>query len=126
MVRVVRSVPAEPRPPPVHQIGDQINHAGRGERVDRHRSPPIFERLPGLGVERPEKEGRRRDVDDTSPVQLRVRHTLAEVRSRRAQVPHRLRLPEGPQGLAGSRVDGDHLAALSRDGVKDSVCIDRG
>ncbi len=121
VIRVIGAVPGQPRTPVGHQGRDEVDNPVRREGADVDRFSPALQRSPRLGVQRPEKEGGRRDEDDAPAVDFGVGDTLAEVGARRATVAHRLRLAEGPEGLTRRGVDRHHLPPLAGDGVEHAI-----
>ena len=126
MARVIRAVPSQPRTPVGHQRRNEVDYPVRGKGIYADRLAPALQRSPGLGVQRPEKERRRGDVDDAPAVDLRVGDPLAEVAARRAKVTHRLRLAKGPERFAGGGVNGHHLPPLAGHGVEHAIGKYRG
>ena len=104
MVRVVGPVPVQPGLPVPHEVGYQIDDPGLGEILQRYPRAPVVQGSPRPGVQSPEEVRGRRDVDHAPSVNLRVGQALSEVGPRRAQVSHRLRLPERPERFASGAV----------------------
>ncbi len=89
----------------------QINDSGLLEIIERHRRSPALQGPARLGVERPEKEGGRGDIDHAPAIDLAVGDTFAVGPPWRAQEPGGLRLAKHPNRLAGGGVDRHHCPA---------------
>ena len=109
----------------VAEVRQQVDDAGVGEALDRHRLAEAFKMLAGLRVERVQEEGGRDDVDDAAPVDLGVADALAVAGAHRLFPTPRVRLAVGPERLAGGRVDGRYGPPVAGDGVEDAVDVAR-
>ena len=107
------------------QVGEQIDHAGFREAFNRHRAAEAFEWSSGCRVQRGQEEAGRDDIDDIAAVEVGIAHALAVVGAHGIGPAPSVGLAVGPQGGAGCRVDGDHVAARAGDRVQAAVDVTR-
>ena len=125
VARVVAGRAVQPAPPVLDERRDQVEATTLRKAVERDRAAPVLQGVAGLGVERPEEEGGAGDEDHAAAFHLGVGDPLAVGLPGRAQVPDRLRLAEGPQRLAGARIDCHDLPPRRGHGVDDAGHVDR-
>ena len=96
------------------------------QQVDRAVVAKARDRTAGLGIQRVQEERRRHDVDPPGAVRPRVGHAFAVVLPHRIRPPLGVGLAEGPQRLAGRRVDGGNGPPLPCHAEELPFGIDRG
>ena len=125
VVGVVLVAGGQPRLPVLDQVGQHVDDARARETGQRDRRAPALQVFAGLRVERVQEECGRGVEDDLASVHLGERDTLAVVVPHAAGEPGRVRLAVGPDGLAGTGIDGGDGAPLAGDGVEQAVDIER-